>query len=49
MKYIGVENDDESANEGAYIPSEQLCKEYYTSLLIALKEVEFLFEGKWTR
>ena len=36
--HVGGENNDESANEGAYLVSKQLCKEYETSLLLAVKE-----------
>ena len=38
LMHVGGENDDESANEGAYLLSKQLCKEYETSLLLAVKE-----------
>ena len=38
LMHVGGENNDESANEGAYLVSKQLCKEYETSLLLAVKE-----------
>ena len=36
--HVGGENNDESAKEGAYLLSKQLCKEYETSLLLAVKK-----------
>ena len=38
MKHTGVGNDKTSTNEGAYLISKLLCKEYETSILLALKE-----------
>ena len=38
LNHIGGGNDEESTNEGAYLVSRHLCKEYETSMLLALKE-----------
>ena len=36
--HVGRENNNESADEGAYLLSKELCKEYETSVLLAVKE-----------
>ena len=36
--HVGGENNNESADEGAYLLSKELCKEYETSVLLAVKE-----------
>ena len=38
LNHIGGGNDEESTNDGAYLVSRQLCKEYETSTLLALEE-----------
>ena len=38
MKHVGGESGKESADEGAYLVTRELCKEYETSTLLALKE-----------
>ena len=38
LNHIGGGNNEESMNEGAYLVSRHLCKEYETSMLLALKE-----------
>ena len=38
LKHLGGDTDQESANEGAYLISRELCKEYETSTLLAVKE-----------
>ena len=40
--HVGGGNNNESANEGAYLLSKELCKEYETSVLLAVKKMEFL-------
>ena len=38
LNHIGGANDEESTDEGAYLVSREICKEYKTSMLLALKE-----------
>ena len=38
LMHVGGENNNESADEGAYLLSKELCKEYETSVLLAVKE-----------
>ena len=38
LKHISGDTDEESANEGAYLITRELCKEYETSTLLVIKE-----------
>ena len=38
LRHVGGGTDEESANEGAYVVTRELCNEYETSTLLALKE-----------
>ena len=49
LKHVGGESDNKSANEGAYLVTRQLCKEYKTSTLLALKEHGILVFKNWMK